>query len=499
MAKKPKEGEANAANAEEEARVLDDVADGPESAENGQDDAEEALTGNLQEADAVDPDAVSDGKNDTAAAQNAEDGAVGEDHIDPGNEVDANETAIADDETLRHAAEDTTTGDGTEYSAASDGQSYDWEDTVEPSVGDRDLETGSPAGVVPVATAETPTQPQPPQSRSGGILPMLIGGVLAGAIGFAAGAFLMPAMTADGVAESPPGIDEAMESRLEGIEEGLAALGDSVAGITAFDSTEIEARQGELASQADEIAAASDAALADLGEVIAEMQARIEELEARPIFEAGDTEAAMAEQRAEFERIVAEAGAAAREELESLRAEAEAMRAEAEAMQEEALAATRAADRRAAIGEISAAIDSGAPFDEPLAALGEDVPQGLTENAETGVPTMTELRQTFPEHARDALAAAPAESESADDGLGRVAAFLRRQTNARSLAPRDGNDTDAILSRAEKAVNDGDLEAALEELQALPEPAAQTMQPWTDEAARRLAAEEAARTLSNEG
>ena len=75
-------------------------------------------------------------------------------------------------------------------------------------------------------------------------------------------------------------------------------------------------------------------------------------------------------------------------------------------------------------------------------------------------------------------------------------AFLQRQLEVRSVAPRDGDDADAILSRAEAALINGQLDLALSELATLPEPAAAAMADWTATAAARQAAVTAADTLA---
>jgi hypothetical protein len=63
---------------------------------------------------------------------------------------------------------------------------------------------------------------------------------------------------------------------------------------------------------------------------------------------------------------------------------------------------------------------------------------------------------------------------------------LKRQTNARSLAPKEGDDVDAVLSRAEAKLLEGDLEAAVSELSALPEEASAVMAPWMAQATTRM-------------
>lgn len=73
---------------------------------------------------------------------------------------------------------------------------------------------------------------------------------------------------------------------------------------------------------------------------------------------------------------------------------------------------------------------------------------------------------------------------------------MTRQLGARSVTPREGDDPDAVLSRAEAAVVDGQLDAALAEIAALPETARAEMAGWEAAAAKRLSAMRAAETLA---
>jgi len=77
----------------------------------------------------------------------------------------------------------------------------------------------------------------------------------------------------------------------------------------------------------------------------------------------------------------------------------------------------------------------------------------------------------------------------------RVNAFVRSQLGLRSLAPREGDDADAVLSRAEAALREGDLEATLAELDGLPDPAKAEMAAWVEAATARVDALEAARAF----
>ncbi|HHX89903.1 MAG TPA: hypothetical protein GX700_09075, partial [Paracoccus sp.] len=140
---------------------------------------------------------------------------------------------------------------------------------------------------------------------------------------------------------------------------------------------------------------------------------------------------------------------------------------------------------QAALAELAAAAESGEPSPSalpPLAAV-TDLPPAL-DAFTTGLPQLRSLQAGFADAARTALAEAPLDAGGSTGG--RVLNFLRNQTGARSLAPREGNDTDAILSRAEAHVRAADLSAALTELDTLPEGPAAAMSDWRASAETRL-------------
>ena len=115
--------------------------------------------------------------------------------------------------------------------------------------------------------------------------------------------------------------------------------------------------------------------------------------------------------------------------------------------------------------------------------------------AEDGVPTQAELEADFPDAARAALAAVRAET---GDLPGSVGDFFRTQLGIRSLEPREGDDADAILSRADAAVSEGRLDAALSEIAGLPEVAQSALSDWTARAEARRDALAAADAMSAE-
>ncbi|MEL7206138.1 MAG: mitofilin family membrane protein, partial [Pseudomonadota bacterium] len=221
---------------------------------------------------------------------------------------------------------------------------------------------------------------------------------------------------------------------------------------------------GELAS-GDELAA--------LRERIAEMMASAE----AQLNTARD-EAAQISKAAEDARLAAEA------EVEAAKKAAAAREAELEA----------AAQRQESLISLKAAVEAGAPFDEIVATL-DNVPDVLMASAETGVSTVQSLQQSFPDIARTALAQSSTVSEDASPGE-RLSAFFQQRVNARSLTPQEGDSPDAILSRAEAILNQGDLSGALTELEALPDGGKAALASWIETAQNRIAALEAVDQLS---
>ena len=151
-------------------------------------------------------------------------------------------------------------------------------------------------------------------------------------------------------------------------------------------------------------------------------------------------------------------------------------------------AEAQAAAREAARNQLLLAVRTGGVgYAEQLDVLGGDVPGPLADPAETGIPTFAELQADYPALARAALR----EARRLEPSGSGIEGILARVTNARSLEPRDGDDSDAVLSRAETALAEGDLGTALAEIQRLPTKAQAEFDDWLSRARTRLAAERA--------
>lgn len=324
------------------------------------------------------------------------------------------------------------------------------------------------------ATPETEVKdltPQPASRSRGAFLPLVSGGLVAGALGFGAGQ-IWP----------------------------LVAPQDS------SPTTEIAAIQAQLAeAQAitdtltERLSALEGAAPPDLGP----MQSRIDSLErsvaqlsARPF---GADPAALAQIQAEVELLKRDGLPAAlmadvQSAFDTKLAEVDTHLAEVKAGAE---AIAQASAHRAALLQLRGALDSGAPFQGALEALaGLAIPAALSDHAAAGIASFQDLRDAFPDAARAALEAA-LQANMGESWAERVSNFLLKQTGARSLTPRDGNDPDAVLSRAEAALAEGGLAPALSEIATLPPVAQAAMADWLGRAQQRLDALQALQSLSD--
>lgn len=345
---------------------------------------------------------------------------------------------------------------------------------------------GDAAGADPLAAL---AEPQKVVEKRGGFGAALIGGAVAAVLGFIAGqGQLMDPIL-------PAGLKSKSTQEITALEQAQAALSDQIAGLAAQveanktpDLSVVTAQIGSLADRLAPLAEGFGAAqerLDGLGADIGALQARLTDLEKRPVAESVSPEA-IAAYEAELEKLGAS--------LAGQRAEVEQMVAEAQAMDAAAAEAARIAAAQTTVARLRSALDAGTSFGgllEELADLGVASPDALT-SAKDGIETHGALTDGFAPAARASLAAAREDSK----GTGGLLAYMERHLGARSVAPRDGDDPDAVLSRAEAAAASGDLAAALAEIEALPAPARDALADWETAARTRAAALAAADELA---
>lgn len=138
---------------------------------------------------------------------------------------------------------------------------------------------------------------------------------------------------------------------------------------------------------------------------------------------------------------------------------------------------------------LAEAASTSRPFAEELAALEQVLPLSpdalaLRRLARTGAPTRSALAAEFDDAAARAAIAAhdPGERGAFFDRLSHALASI---VTIRRVGSTVGNNPDAVLARAERQVNEGDIDGALTTLHALPPHALRAMEGWRGAAERR--------------
>jgi len=204
--------------------------------------------------------------------------------------------------------------------------------------------------------------------------------------------------------------------------------------------------------------------------------------------------ASLTAERASLEGKLAELTA----ERDALRADLDAAKAEIAALGDR-LSAAEPERQAAALTLFRSAVMSGEPYTEAAATFeertGKALQPALSASAAKGVPTLAQLGASFPDAARAGLTASLTTKHEAPPQE-RALDFLRAQIGLRSITPREGDDADAVLSRAEAAVHAGDLAAALAEIEKLPDAGQEAMAGWTTAARVHMDAVAALQELS---
>ena len=317
-------------------------------------------------------------------------------------------------------------------------------------------------------------EPNMPKPRSGGtFLPLVAGGIVAAGLGFAASQYLAnpnwpfqktPDMTAD------------LRQDLLAQANDLASIKAQIADLSAkVAAPQSDTRIDDLMGSVENLTTG----VTGVEETVTALNRRLTDLEGRPIPDVGAT---------------AEAVQAYESQLAAMRSMLDQELAQIKNAQTEALAANTAVEEStasirflSAVSNLTAAANAGGSYStslDVLAALATDIPDVLVENADTGIATMPVLRNEFPAFAREAMIASIKEQE-ANGEISKTAAFFQTQFGIRSLEPKEGTSADAILSRAEDALRNGDIAQTLSELQALPDTGREVMAPWVQKAQTR--------------
>ncbi|MCQ0091944.1 hypothetical protein [Roseovarius sp. M141] len=330
-------------------------------------------------------------------------------------------------------------------------------------------DTSATAGTATTASARAaPSKTPPPtvpqqKARKGGFIALFLGGVCAAAIGFGAAYYVLPQM---GIMSPNSTATDDVAAKLAEQSDRLTALDARIDALPgAPDTSGIEAGQADMVTQ-----------ISDLSNKVSALTARLADIEAQP--SGADGEGVSTAQLNELRRTLKAQG----DQVARLVSDADQRDDAARASAQQDL-------RRAALTRISTALDTGTPFAPALGDLeraGMSAPDALQDVAEAGVPTQSALQQSFAPAARAALA--KARKSGTEEGSDSFWSFMSGQLGARSLERREGPGTDAVLSRAEDDLRQGNLQAALTEVEALPDPARNALSEWAENVRTRMQA-----------
>ena len=331
------------------------------------------------------------------------------------------------------------------------------------------------------AKAPTDAQPQPAERKQSVFMPLLLGGLVAGGIGFGAGTYL------NGQSQ------QELSSQIATLEFQVDELEAQIAAAPSVDLTPVTDTLTGLQSDVTALQSNVDLALEDL-------TSRVATVERQPSGDGTLPQSALDAYEGDIQALrdqLAKQQADMQDMLNETSQQLLQTQEEANAIEEQTVAAAKAATARSALARIQTALDSGSPFGAVLAELeavvDDPLPDALTA-AQDGAPTLASLVAEFPEGARNALATARSEGASGEETSG-FSAFLRNQFSVRSVEPQDGSSVDAILSRAQGALSEGRLNDALSEVGSLPEVARASLSDWVAQAELRASAVDAATTL----
>ena len=375
-------------------------------------------------------------------------------------------------------------------------------DTVEPAAEVIDAKIVEVSKSEPENTATTTTaqKPKTAPSQIRAFSGMLIGGVVAAVIGYLAAGYINPppppanntAEITAATAEFNAQIDE-LTTRIAELENApVAKFEQDIAKLNAA----LEELKQTVTAQLSKTESKLNGALSDLENARTRLSASLAG--------AGDdisstTRELIAQYGADIDalKLRLEAQALNAEDMggrldlltSQAREQLTAARKKVEELSGDIASSAKNIDMSLARERLNTALATGKAYADVLSEIAAqakiDIPKILNDGAATGVTTLPELQQKFPEAARRALKAS-VQAEAGDSFGDKIGAYLKAQLGARSLEEKQGNDPDAILSRAEGALARDELQNAVDLLRELPEQGVAEMADWLAAAEGRL-------------
>jgi hypothetical protein len=402
--------------------------------------------------------------------------------------------------------------------------------SIEPAPGETDFpgvaaeaEKSESEGSEPKRGAKRPP-PRTSPTELKGFVTHLAAGLLGGLIGVVALALFwnkLPVQSAAAPDLAP------IESRLSKLESAPAPAGDAAA-LGALDAriktleerkvetppdlsdltsrvTRLEGSMNALAETAKEGGSVPDAAALDakIGDLEQRLQGKIDSALAA---QQSDNTTDVKDLQKEVEALKAKLGALAEAHLagdtsdlapqlttlDQRIAKLEAALPELSTAIDRSAASAKSGAAAIAFANLRNAVTAGRPYAAELAALRSLVPDpgdlgALPGHADTGIPTVAELSANLTKlaEANATAPAAPTETSILDSMM----ASAKSAISIRRIgADVTGDEPGAVLARAEAALQQGDLAAAIKEVETLPAPTRDAFAHWLDDARARASA-----------
>jgi hypothetical protein len=341
-------------------------------------------------------------------------------------------------------------------------------------------------GAAPRAKSGSKTSEAAPTgvARKPDLLTILIAAVLGAGIALIA----QYAMDASGLRPSAAGGGATdLEHRVSALEQtGGIRTGDASSAAVTELRRSLARLQDEVTAIAARPAGTAAGDLSGLNRAIGDLEARLDGNEARLGALETRTPSDLPERLERFADVDSVAALDAR-----------VVQLEADALQND----TRRAAMGLGLAQLARAAQGARPFVEEHAAIAllrpaDPLVAQFAPYATTGVPTFAMLRDDFPAVARTAARAAHTVEEPT--AWGRVWAWLGQAISFRRTGDAEGGDASAILARAERGMAEGDLAAALSQMNTLPEGARASSATWIAAAEARVALDRLTTALSLE-
>jgi hypothetical protein len=305
----------------------------------------------------------------------------------------------------------------------------------------------------------------------------------------------------------------ALDSRIKTLEERKVEAPPDLSDLTSR-VTRLEGSMNALAETAKEGGSVPDAAALDakIGDLEQRLQGKIDSALAA---QQGESTTDLKDLQKEVEALKAKVGALAEAHLagdtsdlapqlttlDQRIAKLEAALPELSTAIDRSSASAKSGAAAIAFANLRNAVTAGRPYAAELAALKSLVPDpgdlgALPSHAETGIPTVAALADTLTKLA--GTSAAPPPTPAGTSILDSMMASAKSAISIRRIgADATGYEPAAVLARAEAALKQGALEAAIKEVETLPAPSRDPFAGWLDDARARASANDSLSKLES--